>query len=265
MLQQAFDFRDESDALLALLETIAEKDWEWPTQFKGWTVNDVAVHLHFWNWAAGLSFADDVGFDALFKEIQQAWRPEGLLAFEKVKIPERGRELMAVWRDFLRDRAERWSSLDPKRRVKWAGPDMSVRSSVTARQMETWAHGQEVFDLFGKDREETDRIRNIVILGINTFEWSFRVRGMEAPPDMPFLRLTSPSGQVWTFGEESSASTIEGSAVGFCRVVTQTRNIADTNLKTLGETAGLWMKNAQCFAGPPETPPPPGTRTKVVD
>ena len=34
----------------------------------------------------------------------------------------------------------------------------------------------------------------------------------------------------------------------------------DTTLKATGDTATRWMAMAQCFAGPPEDPPPPGTR-----
>ena len=137
---------------------------------------------------------------------------------------------------------------------------MSVRSSVTARQMEAWAHGQAVFDQLGQERMENDRIRNIVILGVNTFGWSFKVHDMEASAEIPCLRLTSPSGEIWSFGEENSTNAIEGSAVEFCWVATQTRNIADTSLSVIGETAGKWMNIAQCFAGPPEEPPPVAIR-----
>ena len=83
---------------------------------------------------------------------------------------------------------------------------------------------------------------------------------MEASAEIPCLRLTSPSGEIWSFGEENSTDAIEGKAVEFCRVVTQTRNIADTSLSVIGETAGKWMNIAQCFAGPPEEPPPVATR-----
>jgi len=31
-------------------------------------------------------------------------------------------------------------------------------------------------------------------------------------------------------------------------------------IKTTGEAAEQWMAIAQCFAGPPEDPPPPGAR-----
>ena len=60
--------------------------------------------------------------------------------------------------------------------------------------------------------------------------------------------------------EENTESLIEGDAVEFCQVVTQTRNIADTGLKATGEAAAKWMAIAQCFAGPPEEPPAPGAR-----
>ncbi len=182
----------------------------------------------------------------------------GMRAHENAEVVERGEELFSTWRDYAHDMAGRWSGLDPKLRVKWAGPSMSVRSSMSARQMETWAHAQEIFDLAGVKRQDADRIRNVVMLGVNAYGWSFKVHGKEPPGPMPKLALTAPSGDVWTYGE--GEGNITGSAVEFCQVVTQTRNIADTSLQVEGEAARAWMANAQCFAGPPETPPAPGTR-----
>jgi uncharacterized protein (TIGR03084 family) len=76
------------------------------------------------------------------------------------------------------------------------------------------------------------------------------------------LVLTAPSGAVWTLGEEAGEERISGSAEEFCQVVTQTRNVADTSLEVSGENAKQWMAIAQCFAGAPNDPPPPGTRKK---
>ena len=36
---------------------------------------------------------------------------------------------------------------------------MSARSSISARLMETWAHGQEVYDHLGVVRVDADRIK----------------------------------------------------------------------------------------------------------
>jgi uncharacterized protein (TIGR03084 family) len=77
---------------------------------------------------------------------------------------------------------------------------------------------------------------------------------------MPFVSLTAPSGEVWTYGEPSVVERIEGRADEFAQVVTQTRNIADTQLMVKGPVATQWMGFAQCFAGAPENPPAPGVR-----
>ena len=259
-MEQARDFLDESEALATILEGLGPADWEQKTQFKGWTINDVIVHLHFWNRGADLALTDPDQFTANLGQLTEALGKGTLRAHENAAIEERGPDLREAWRAFYTDMADRWARLDPKRRVKWAGPDMSVRSSMTARQMETWAHGMEIFDLLGIRRVEHDRIRNIVILGVNAFGWSFKVRGRDVPEVMPHLRLTAPSGAEWEFGEPDQADRISGPAVEFAQVVTQTRNNADTSLVVEGAVANTWMAEAQCFAGPPETPPAPGTR-----
>ena len=56
---------------------------------------------------------------------------------------------------------------------------------------------------------------------------------------------------------------MSGAPIEFCQVVAQTRNIADTALVVEGPAARAWMALAQCFAGPPETPPAPGTRARA--
>ncbi len=257
-MQQAQDFVAECDALATVLQDLPEADWDRATQFKGWTINDVVVHLHFWNRAADMSLTDPERFQVALARTMQGMQ-SGMRAFENNEIVARGHALFADWQALYRDMGVRWAGLDPKTRVKWAGPDMSVRSSITARQMETWAHGQEVYDLLGLERADTERIRNVVVLGVNTFGWLHRVHGLEIPAQVPVLRLTAPSGAVWEYGEDAE-NVIEGAATEFAQVVTQTRNIADTSLTVTGPVAQAWMDKAQCFAGPPETPPAKGAR-----
>ena len=175
----------------------------------------------------------------------------------------RGRALFDAWAETSEQVADAYAAADPKQRVKWAGPEMSALSSITARQMETWAHGQEVFDVLGRDRAEADRIRNIAHLGVATFGWTFANRKVPVPDPAPYVRLTGPSGAVWAWNEAQPDNRVEGSAVAFAQVVAQVRNVADTDLVTKGETARQWMDWAQCFAGPPEDPPAPGARHKA--
>jgi len=265
MMQQARDFLDESEALHALVAPLSDDDFRQPTAFKGWTLNNVIRHLHVWNSAADLSLRDGEAFQDFFKDVPGHVIGGTLTSFEGDRLGGlEGRTLVRTWRDFFIGMAARFGEADPSMRVQWAGPGMSVRSSITARQMETWAHGQEVHDTLGVVRRNSDRIRNIVILGVNTYGWTFRVRGQEPPGPMPLLRLTAPSGELWSYGEPDDAEGIQGLAEDFCQVVTQTRNIADTTLRVKGPNATAWMSQAQCFAGRPETPPAPGTRKTSV-
>ena len=262
MLQQAIDLRDEADDLYRLLESLDEADWARPTQFKAWTVNDVVQHLHDSDLLAAASARDPEEYSRM-RAVILARRETGLTRVEETR--DRlghltGRRLLTAWRQTLDALCDQLQDRDPKERLRWAGPDMSVRSFATARQMETWAHGQEIYDLKGITRTNSDRIRNIAVLGVNTFGWTFANRGEPIPSDVPYVELIAPSGTTWTWGEPSDTNLVSGEAIAFCQVVTQVRNVVDTNLHVAGETAERWMRLAQCFAGPPEDPPAPGTR-----
>ena len=262
MFQQPFDFKDETDALHALIAPLDDAALKQKTAFKGWTIDDVIGHLHFWNQAADLSLADPAAFEKTGAEVMAFLGGGGTLRQFETRWLDglRGTALVAAWVRFAAEMTRRFAAADPSRRVKWVGPDMSVRSAITARLMETWAHGQAIYDRLGVVRRNTDRIRNIAVLGVNTYDWSFRVRGQRPPQPKPHVRLTAPSGAIWTWNEPSETDRVEGSAEEFCQVVTQVRNVADTRLKAVGAAAVAWMANAQCFAGPPETPPAPGSR-----
>jgi uncharacterized protein (TIGR03084 family) len=262
MFQQPIDFKDETEALHVLIAPLDDAALARPTAFKRWTIDDVIGHLHFWNQAADLSLADPAAFEKTGAAVMAFLGGGGTLRQFETRWLDglRGGALVAAWHRFAAEMAGRFAAADPSRRIKWVGPDMSVRSAITARLMETWAHGQAVYDLLGVVRHNTDRIRNIAVLGVNTYDWSFRVRGQRPSEPKPHVRLTAPSGAIWTWNEPSETDLVEGTAEEFCQVVTQVRNLADTRLRCVGASALAWMANAQCFAGPPEMPPAPGTR-----
>ena len=261
MLSEALDFKAESDGLYALMKDLDDAAFAEPTQFKGWTLTNVLEHLHMWNWAAHESHADEAHFSEWLDTALPVVMKNGMRAYEaEWNDGVAGRALLETWHGFYTQMADDMSTVDPKKRLKWAGPDMSARSSISARLMETWAHGQEVFDHLGVVRQNKDHIKSIVVLGINTFGWTYATRGETPPGARPYVRLTAPSGAIWEFGEPSDDERIEGKAEEFCQTVTQVRNIADTDLQVTGAVATDWMSKAQCFAGGAETPPAPGTR-----
>jgi uncharacterized protein (TIGR03084 family) len=261
-LTQARDFRDECDALYAVLATAPRAAWRQPTQFKQWTFDDIVGHLYFFDRAAAIAARSREELQALFGELATAARAGvSMIDYSRRWLAGcSGSDLLARWQDQYVALEALYAELDPNLRLAWAGPDMSARSFMSARQMEAWAHGQAVFDALGCERTEHDRIRNIAVMGINTFGWAFAVNGLEVPDLRPYVRLVSPSGAVWEWHDAGAVERVEGMAVDFCRVVTQTRNVRDTGLQVTGPVARQWLDIAQCFSGPRETPPPPGTR-----
>jgi uncharacterized protein (TIGR03084 family) len=262
MLPQAMDFRAEADELHKLLVTLNDADWDRTTLFRQWTVNDIVQHLHDGDLMAAASVAGPDQF-AEFRAERQTLIDRGMTRVQAARHRFgnlTGSRLLGSWYKSAHALCERLSALPLDARLKWAGPDMSLRMFTTARQMETWAHGQAIYDLLGVTRTPTDRLRNIAEIGVRTYGWTFANRQRPAPGPVPHVRLSAPSGVIWSWNDPTPDNVIEGDALPFCQVVAQTRNIADTDLKVTGEPARIWMSLAQCFAGPPVDPPAPGTR-----
>ena len=261
-LEQSIDFKNESSLLYDLLKSKNDDIFNSKTQFKSWTINDVLYHLHVWNNAAFLSLTNEKKFSKFMKDFFTAIKSGHSARSHEKELSNNisGQNLLMEWKKDYEKISEEFLNADPKKRVKWAGPDMSVRSSITARHMETWSHGQEIYDQLGVIRNDADHIKNIVIIGINTFGWTFMNRSLEVPNEQPKLILESPSNKTWEWNSNNKKDSIIGKASEFCQVVTQVRNIKDTNLIVNGDIAKKWMSIAQCFAGPPEDPPKKGSR-----
>ena len=265
MVMQALasDLRDEGNELNEFLGSLSNADWTCATPFKSWTPEDVLTHLTVGDWLNILSMSDPERFDAVMAKRLEA-RAEGRKSSGAEYLDGSlggGARLLEQWHARLNQLCDLFYEADAKARMKWVGPNMSIRSAATARLMETWAHGQDVYDMVQADRIATDRIRHIAVLGVNTFGWTFANRGVEPPGSAPYVELVAPSGEIWHWNNESTDNKISGPALDFCQVVTQGRNIAEVGLKVTGETATKWMAVAQCFAGPVEDPPAPGSRT----
>ena len=266
MTPEALDFEAECEQIHALLKQQNTSIFKRRTQFKNWTVGEIIGHLHLWNIAANLSLTDPDGFsDFITNAMQQLSAGDSHAAFQATYFEgQSDAKIFEAWAAYYSLMAHRFHTADPDRRVKWAGPDMSVRACIIARQMEHWAHAQAIFDLMGIERINADRVKNVVHIGVTTFSWSFRVRGKTPPSPKPYIKLIAPSGEIWTWNDEQTDNRIEGLAAEFSQVVTQCRHLEDTSLITTGEIAAEWMAHAQCFAGGPETPPSPGTRFKAA-
>ncbi|HVF53544.1 MAG TPA: TIGR03084 family metal-binding protein [Actinomycetota bacterium] len=250
------DLATEQAVLDDIVSSLEKDAWDTPTPAAGWTVRDQISHLAFFEEQAHRAITDPDGFSVSLGEI--AADPVGFMSGPL----ERGRSLPAIevlawWRKARTDALDGFSLADPGRRVPWFGPPMSPASFITARIMETWAHGQDVVDALGVGRAPTERLRHVAHLGVKALPYSFHANGLETPDAPVRVELRAPSGDIWSWGE-SAPDKVGGPALDFCLVVTQRRHVDDTDLDVQGETATRWMSIAQAFAGPPGEGRKPG-------
>lgn len=251
------DLAAEGDRLWAVVSGLDESDaggWATPTPATGWTVATQVAHLLWTDEVAVLAAG------ARTPEGKQAWDavvlqaiedPTGFVDAQAIEVARLApTALLARWgaartalREALRDYPD-------GEKLPWFGPPMSPASMATARFMETWAHALDVYDALGVEPERTDRVRHVAHLGVRTRNFAFSVQGLEAPAEEFRIELTSPSGELWTWGPEGAAQTVRGSAWDFCLLVTQRVHRDDTDLVASGDDADRWLGIAQAFAGP---------------
>lgn len=257
------DLTAESGELDAMLAGLGHAQWDLPTPAEGWAVRDQVSHLAYFDEAAALAATDTDRFRA---------EAAGLMALGDDfpdQVAERYRALppeeLLGWFRRARDAyVATFRSVDPAARLPWYGPDMSAASSVTARLMETWAHGQDIADTLGARRQPTGRLRHVAHLGVRTLGFSFQLHGRPAPAAPVRVELDAPDGGTWAWGPPEAADSVRGPALDFCLAVTQRRHVADTALEVTGPVAAEWLAIAQAFAGPPGTGRPPGRFAEVT-
>ncbi|WP_308250429.1 TIGR03084 family metal-binding protein [Sphaerisporangium fuscum] len=257
MSELVSDLRAESAELTAMIGVLDPASWELPTPAEGWAVRDQISHLAWFDDAATTAATDPDGFRAALPALLS----RGDSAVDEIAVAARNLSPRQVldWFHAARARSlDAFQRLDPRQRLPWYGPDMSAASFVTARLMETWAHGQDVADALGVDRVPSVRLRHVALLGVRAMAYGFAMRGMEPPSGPVRVELTLPDGTPWEQGPEDAADRVSGPALDFCLLVTQRCNLADTSLTVRGETAATWMSVAQAFAGPPGSGRPAG-------
>jgi len=247
------DLAAEHASLDDLVAPLDAEAWETPTPAAGWTVVDCVAHVSFFDGTAALAATDAEAFRRDAESLMAD--PSRLAAVHERAHDLGGPVLLEEWRSARHGLLAAFDGLDPSTRLPWYGPPMSAKSFVTARLMETWAHGEDVADALGVRREPTDRLRHVAQIGWRARPFSYRIRGLEPPEGEVFVSLDGPGGQV-ELGDPSSPDRITGPLLDFCLVVTQRRLAQDTALVAAGPLAEEWLPIAQAFAGGPTTTDP---------
>ena len=250
LLRLLDDLAAESADLDDRVSALDAEGWRTPTPAEGWDVADTVAHLAATDADALEALRDPGGFLARLPAVAAEGQGyvERLVDQARAEDPD---QLLARWRDGRAALAAALRTVAPGTRIPWFGPAMSPASFVSARVMETWAHGQDVVDALGQDRTPTDRLRAVAEIGVRARAFSYAVHGREAPDVAVRVELRAPAGDTWGWGPPDAADVVRGDALDFCLLVTQRRHRDDLALQVHGDAADDWLSLAQAFAGPP--------------
>jgi uncharacterized protein (TIGR03084 family) len=237
------DLVAERDELLVALAGVG--DWRVETPAAGWSLRDQVSHLAAFDEAATMAITQPDQFRGHVADVRRA----GLSVTESKRLESytRADDEVVTWLATAGEELVRAArAADPKVRVPWYGPEMSLASCITARIMETWAHGQDVFDALDLPRAPSPRLHHVAFIGWRAIPNSFHANGLPAPTDPIRVEV----GEL-TLRPADATNRVSGSLVDFCLLVTQRRHLADTDLTAIGPVASKWITIAQAFAGSP--------------
>ena len=243
------DLAAEHDDLDEVVGRFSDTAWLTPTPSPGWAIRDQISHLWFFDQRALMALTDP---DAFAADTLWLMANGGTDASVEPGRSIEPAELLTRWREDRQQLLDAASVLDPSTRVPWYGPSMAARSFITARLMETWAHGQDIVDALGVTRIPTARLRHVAHIGVRARPFSYAIHNMTMPAVDVGVSLTGPDGEEWSWGgadNKGPVNSVSGPALDFCLVVTQRRHLSDTRLEVVGDAAAEWMAIAQAFAG----------------
>ena len=173
----------------ATLVGLRPEQWSLATPAVGWSLGDQVSHLAYFDVTTLQSLVDP----EQFRLDAAALKAGGDDLADRIAAQYRGLSGEALLAWFQTARAalvDGYRGVDPGRRLPWYGPDMTPASSVTARLMETWAHGQDIFDALGTNLLATGRLRHVADLGIRAMPYSYAINDLPFPTDT--IMVSSP-------------------------------------------------------------------------
>jgi uncharacterized protein (TIGR03084 family) len=239
------DLDAEQSSLRDVVADLDDDAWLAPTPAWGWDVRDTIAHLAHTDEMAVATVEGTAG--AINTVAARSAAGEDL-TYRGVLAGRRraGAAVLLWWEQASATERAVLADLAPDARVAW-GIGMRAPSFVTARLMETWAHGLDVRAALEVTAVDTDRLAHIAWLATRALPYAYSVAAEEPPAAPLFVDLELPSGAHWTMGPDNAADRITGTAGEYCRVFVHRARVADTTLEAVGDNARRALEVARAF------------------
>lgn len=251
------DLSAEGEALDRLVSGLSAAEWDLPTPAPGWTIRHQIGHISSTAQIAFVAATDPAALTARFSGAVADF-DAALDAMLRQYLAEPPDRLLPRWRAERAAATEALAAVPPDALLPWLTRPMPAWLLATAGVQELFAHGQDIADALGIEREYTDRIHHLVAFVESNRDYGYQVRGL-TPPSFPFrFELTAPSGETWVSGPEDAPEKVTGPAVDFFLLVTRRRHRDDVAVTASGPETDRWLDIAQSYRGAPGPGRAPG-------
>jgi uncharacterized protein (TIGR03084 family) len=240
------DLEAEQRSLADAVRDLDDDEWLSPTPSWQWDVRDTIAHLADTDAVAvdtAIGGPRPLNVAAAASASAEDTTYRGVLRGRRL----RGVDVLAWWQDVASAERKVLRGLDPGVRVPW-GIGMGATAFVTARLMETWAHGLDVRAALRVEAVDTDRLAHVAWIATRALPYAYSVVGRSAPSPPIRVELTLPSGAPWTTGPAAASDRITGPAGEYCRVFVQRLPLVKaTGLRAEGSAAKDALQVARAY------------------
>lgn len=238
------DLAAEGDALGAVLSSASESDFRTHTCCPGWDVAAQLAHLQWTDSMLLRSVTDPDGFAAMAAGMPRSIVDEAALEGSR----RNAAACVDEWESSRRDVLALCRAVPRTTKVAWFGPPMSIATAVTARIMETFAHGHDITEALGAPFAPSSRLRHIADLAWRARHYSFAQNGLDQPAGSIQLEVTGVDGCRWTWGPDDSENRVTADALDFALLATRRRRRSESTAVAEGEDAERWLDIVQAYA-----------------
>jgi enediyne biosynthesis protein E11 len=251
------DLVAEGEAVDQIVTNLASEQWDLPTPAPGWTIKHQVAHLSSMARIAQMAASAPDDFQKLATGAAENFdgAVHALLSPYLAASPN---ALLARWRTERATASEALGALQPEQLVPWVARHIPAGILAAAGIMELFAHGQDIADTIGMQRDYNDRIMHLAAFAARNRDFGYIARGLTPPVEEFRFELTTPSGKAWAYGPTDAVQRITGPALDFCLLVTRRRHRDDLALRATGSVADDWMNIAQAYRGSPGNGRRPG-------
>jgi uncharacterized protein (TIGR03084 family) len=251
------DLAAEGESLDRLIAGLSAQEWDLPTPAPGWSVKHQVAHLSSIFCIAGLAASDPASFEKIAAGAAADFdgAVHALLTPYLTYSPE---ALLDRWRTERAVATEKLTALPPETMVPWVARKIPAAFLACAGIMEVFAHGQDIADAVGVQRDYTDWIGHLAGFAARNRDFGYLAHGLTPPAAEFRFELTLPSGGRLEFGPADAEQRITGPVLDFCLLVTRRRHRADLEVAATGALADEWLNIAQAYRGSPGAGRSPG-------